>query len=181
MLLKSTILLLIAAACPTIVVAGGDKKKPPSLLDALKASGASEFAAFIESDPSTLELYCSGQVKTAFAPVDAAFARLRRDLTPAQQQLAQLQASSAESNLQTLRVPIPGSAVPTLDKSGNLGGQPQSVVTDSRTTAPTASNTTARRWTKEPLLKISSGLGKTVNLITSDIEFDGGLIHVLDG
>lgn len=43
----------------------------PNLVDALVASGASQFANFIQSDSEVLQLYLSEQVKTVFAPSDS--------------------------------------------------------------------------------------------------------------
>ena len=60
-------------------------QSPPSLVDALVASGASQFATFIQSDPEILQLYFSDRVQTVFAPLDSASGNgslTGRDLSP---------------------------------------------------------------------------------------------------
>ncbi|KAJ2894611.1 hypothetical protein MKZ38_007379 [Zalerion maritima] len=44
-----------------------------SILAALVAAGASEFAGLIQSDPGLLETYTSGRIKTVFAPKDLCY------------------------------------------------------------------------------------------------------------
>ncbi|KAK0702338.1 hypothetical protein B0H67DRAFT_595501 [Lasiosphaeris hirsuta] len=62
---------------------------------------------------------------------------------------------------------IPGTVISTSDKTANLNGDPQVVVSDSRST--------------DGSVTIASGQGNRVNVIKSDLSFAGGLIHVTDG
>jgi len=146
----------------------------PSLEDALINAGCSKFLAFIKSDVDTWALYNSARVRTVFAPDDVSFdsnttthARLRRrELTPEEQQQADLSADAQLTDLSKLRI-VPGTVVETNDNSANLLGSAQVVVSevDDATGA----------------VKIASGLGNEVNLKTSDIQYTNGLIHTTSG
>lgn len=165
----------------------------PALFDALRSSGASKFAASIESDPILFDLYNSSQVQTVFAPSDDTGAKVKRQETPAQEQSGGLQTSGSLNTLADMNK-RPGAQIPTRDSQANLGGRPQSVVSDSRQTGSTGSikrgasplrrdnqNTTVpSNTTFPPLLSIFSGLGNNVSIIRADIPYDGGLIHIVD-
>jgi hypothetical protein len=122
----------------------------PSLLDALRASGASKFADQITVDPTIAALYLSDQVQTVFAPKDNAYgdnwARLgkRQSLTPAQQQALLLQCTQGQVTLQSMRTLPGGSQIVTQDNSTKLKGKKQSVVSDAR---PKNTTKTAKRDT----------------------------------
>ena len=145
----------------------------PSLEDALINAGCVKFLNFIKSDDDTWALYNSPRVRTVFAPDDVSFdsnstalRRLRRrELTPEQQQQADLSAETALTDLSALRV-IPGTVVETNDNSANLLGSAQVVVSETDSTGS---------------VKIASGLGDEVSLKTTDIAYSGGLIQVTDG
>jgi hypothetical protein len=110
----------------------------PSLLDALRASGASTFADQITADPTIAALYLSDQVQTVFAPKDnpygdnSAGLRKRQSLTPAQQQALLLQCTQGQVSLQSMRTLPGGSQIVTQDSSAKLKGKKQSVVSDPR-------------------------------------------------
>ncbi|KAL7793004.1 FAS1 domain-containing protein [Trichoderma ceciliae] len=162
------------------------------LINALVASGASKFATLIQSDPDVLSLYLSGQIRTVFAPSDLVsppVSLAERDLSPEDLQQAQLQGSQGQTSLAEASQSIPGDIITTAAGSPGLGGQGQVVVTDTRpenVTHPTkrwGSLSVTRRQsnlTGPSLLRISSGLGNTANIINGDIPFDGGLIHITD-
>jgi len=145
-----------------------------SLDDALINAGCSKFLAFIKSDSDTWALYNSARVRTVFAPDDASFdsnattlARLRRrELTPEQQQQADLSADSQLTDLSKLRI-IPGTVIQTNDNSANLLGSPQVVV--SQVNATTGD------------VKVASGLGNQVSLKATNIPYTNGLIHTTSG
>ena len=115
----------------------------PSLLDALRASGASMFADQIEVDPTIAALYLSDQVQTVFAPTDNAYSYnfhdlgKRQSLTPAQQQALLLQCTQGQATLQSMRTLPGGSQIVTQDKSAKLKGKKQSVISDARKTNTT--------------------------------------------
>ena len=116
----------------------------PSLLDALRASGASMFAAQIEVDPTIAALYLSDQVQTVFAPTDGTYSYnyglgKRQSLTPAQQQALLLQCTQEQATLQSMRTLPGGSQIVTQDHSAKLKGKGQSVVSDARKTNTTKS------------------------------------------
>ncbi|KAM0256807.1 hypothetical protein ACHAQJ_004759 [Trichoderma viride] len=158
-----------------------------SLIDTLVASGAANFATFIQSDPNVLAPYLSGQIRTVFAPSDlasppATVAR-RSTLSPDSVVQAGLQSSEDLTNLGDASGSIPGTVIPTGTDSSGLGGQPQVVTSDTR---PQNVTNPTKRWgpsanlTGPSLLRISSGLGRIANIIHADIPFDGGLIHITD-
>ena len=164
----------------------------PTLFDALRRSGASQFATLIESDPYLLGLYNSTQVQTVFAPADGApGSTTKRQETPAQEQAGGLQCSGslntiADSNKH------PGIQIPTKDSRANLGGQPQSVVSDSRSSNPSgATKRDTSLFLRDTVLpsnnsnssfpRIFSGLGDSVSIVKADVAYTGGLIHLLDG
>jgi hypothetical protein len=115
----------------------------PSLLDALKASGASMFADQITADPTIAALYLSDQVQTVFAPKDEAYGYdsnglgKRQSLTPAQQQALLLQCTQGQATLQSMRTLPGGSQIVTQDHSAKLKGKGQSVISDARKTNTT--------------------------------------------
>jgi hypothetical protein len=125
----------------------------PSLLDALRASGASIFAGQIEADPTLAALYLSDQVQTVFAPIDSAygsnFTRLgkRQNLTPAQQQALLLQSTQTEATIQSMRSLPGGSQIVTNDNSTLLKGKGQSVVSDARKQQKKKTTSTATKAT----------------------------------
>ncbi|MCJ1248388.1 hypothetical protein MMC30_005605 [Trapelia coarctata] len=161
----------------------------PGLLDALRKSGASKFAASIESDATIANLAQPSQVQTVFAVSDdAGGSNVKRQLSPAEEQQSSLQFSGGLNHLNALNK-RPGAVVPTKNNVANLGGKPQNIVTDTR-------NTTGNGVTKRgaPLiqrqslnttvlgsLRIFSGLGNSVSVTTGDIAYDGGVIHIVDG
>jgi len=84
---------------------------------------------------------------------------------------------------------LPGSTLETADQTPLLEGRGQRVVIDTRpvnVTGPT------KRWhtplasrqesdkAAQSLLRITSGLGNTTNVVRGDIPYDGGLIHITD-
>ncbi|MCJ1388909.1 hypothetical protein MMC18_001760 [Xylographa bjoerkii] len=161
----------------------------PGLFDALRNSGASRFAAAIESDPASSALYLSSQVQTVFAPADDTVAAyVKRQETPAQEQASGIQASGASNYLADINR-RPGAQITTKDPNANLGGKPQNVVSDSRNT--TSSNSAKRaisllgrqspNATLPSLLSIYSGLGNNVSIIKADIPYNGGVIQIVDG
>ncbi|RYP43225.1 hypothetical protein DL770_011778 [Monosporascus sp. CRB-9-2] len=151
-----------------------------NLFEALEGAGASNFARIIQSDDSLLATYTSGLVRTVFAPLDSTAPRKRQEPNPADQQRALLQASDQEGDIASYRR-LPGRTVPTFDDSARLGGRRQSVVTDARNST---ANTT-RRWDLTPRqaeepLRVTSGLGNRVDVISGDIPFNGGFIHIVN-
>jgi hypothetical protein len=163
----------------------------PSLLEALQNAGASQFAAMIESDPTSSALYLSSQVQTVFAPADdnvTSPAYIKRRNTPTQEQQLGLQASGASNYLSDINSGY-GVPISTKDTNATLGGKPQNVVTDTRNTS--SSSTTRRsisllnprssNSTLTPLLSIFSGLGNNVSIIKADIPYAGGVIQIVDG
>ncbi|XXH00803.1 hypothetical protein Hte_007154 [Hypoxylon texense] len=168
----------------------------PGLLDALVASGASKYAELIKSDPDVLSLYLSDQVKTVFAPSDSApdftsgnETLGQRDLTTAQVLASRYHCSSATTTLGIASRSRPGDVIESNNRSPLLGGRGQRIVADTRPsneTSPTkrwASTSNLRRRTNETatsLLRLSTGLGKTTNVIKGDIPYDGGVLHITD-
>ena len=159
----------------------------PTLLEVLQSSGASNFAALIASNPSISALYSSSQVQTVFAPSDGSqfpsslkMNRKRQALTPSQEQLLALQVTQQQNNLSAMSVP-PGVPLTTLDTTGNLGGNPVSVVSD---TINTPASQVPKRWTNTTtppsLLNIFSGLGNNVSITRADIPYSGGLVHIVN-
>lgn len=141
----------------------------PSLEDALINAGCSKFLAFIKSDADTWALYNSPRVRTVFAPEDVSFnvthARLlRRDLTPEQQQQADLSAEAQLTDLSKLRV-VPGAVIETNNNAANLLGSPQVVVSEVN---PDTGG-----------VKIASGLGNEIDVKATDISYTNGVTNGL--
>lgn len=190
-----TILFVILLPC-TAQAAG--------LLEVLRDSGASKFAATIASDPFLSNLYLSSGVQTVFAPSDdTPAAKMKRHETPAQEQGGSYQASSNIVNINLMNTP-PGTQIQTKNTNATLGGKPQSAVSapDSTNSGPskktrkrTSSVTELRDFlprddqnstlptndTNPSLPRIYSGLGNNVSIIKGDIPYDGGLIQLVDG
>jgi hypothetical protein len=110
----------------------------PSLLDALRASGASAFADQITTEPNISALYLSDQVQTVFAPKDNAYSYSfhgpgkRQALTPAQEQALLLQCTKDLATLQKMRTLPGGAKITTHDNSTKLNGTGQNVISDAR-------------------------------------------------
>jgi len=160
-----------------------------NLLDALRNSGASNFAASIEANSNIAALALSHQVQTVFAVPDDAFGSyVKRQKTPAEEQQLTLHFSDGLSRIGALNK-RPGVIVSTQNKNAILGGKPQKVVTDTRNT--TGSRVTMREAALLPRqssnttlqipLSIFSGLGDHVSVTNGDIPYDGGVIHIVDG
>ncbi|KAI0437591.1 FAS1 domain-containing protein [Xylaria telfairii] len=162
------------------------------LVDTLVASGASKFASFIQSDPDILQLYLSGEFQTVFAPSDAALGSItlqERALSPMDRQKAAFQAARGQTTLGIASRTLPGSILETADQSQLLDGNGQRIVVDTR---PSNVTLLTRRWSSQlnlrrqpnngtsSLLRITTGLGNTTNVIKGDIPFDCGLIHITD-
>lgn len=156
------------------------------LIDVLVASGAANFATYIQSDPDVLAKYLSGQIQTVFAPSDLVpppASLARRAPSPADVAKAEIQGSEDLADLKTASGSEPGSVIPTGTDSAGLGGQPQVVTSDTR---PANVTNPTRRWassanlTGPSLLRISSGLGNIANIIHADIPFDHGFVHITD-
>ncbi|KAK1250262.1 hypothetical protein MKX08_010265 [Trichoderma sp. CBMAI-0020] len=156
------------------------------LIDVLVASGAANFATYIQSDPDVLAKYLSGQIQTVFAPSDLVpppASLSRRAPSPADVAKAEIQGSENLADLKTASGSEPGSVIPTGTDSAGLGGQPQVVTSDTR---PANVTNPTRRWasstnlTGPSVLRISSGLGNIANIIHADIPFDHGFVHITD-
>lgn len=164
----------------------------PNLVDALVASGASQFANFIQSDSEVLQLYLSEQVKTVFAPSDSGLGNetlKERDLSASARREAAFQSARGTTSLESASRSLPGATLETNNQAPLLDGRGQRVVIDTRPLNVTSSSkrwishSTLRRQANETapsLLRISSGLGKTTNVIKADIPYDGGIIHITD-
>lgn len=182
---QAAVLLLVGFASSAV------SQSPPSLVDALVASGASQFASFIQSDPEVLQLYLSDRVQTVFAPLDSATGNgslTGRDLSPKEKRAAAFQCARGTTSLESASGSLPGESVETNDEAPLLDGRGQRVVFDTR---PANSTSPTKRWTSQPiyprggyvttpLLRISSGLGEVANVIKGDIPYDGGIIHITD-
>jgi hypothetical protein len=123
----------------------------------LIANNASEFAAFLQSEPTVLQLYLSGRVKTVFAPIDliqhhkrdkSDTRKLKERETPEERQRKLLQGSEAETDIGTASQTEPGEDVPTLDTPPLLGGLSQQVLVDNR---PLNLTSPTKRWDSSPL------------------------------
>jgi hypothetical protein len=140
-----------------IAVLSASAQSLPSLLDALRASGASKFADQIEVDPTIAALYLSDQVQTVFAPRDdtwsGSFAstRKRQSLTPEQQQALLLQCTQGQATLQSMRTLPGGSQIVTQDSSPKLKGKKQSLVSDARHKNNTKTTKATKRGFTRPL------------------------------
>lgn len=181
-----TVVLLLVGFASSVA-----SQSPPSLVDALVASGASQFATFIQSDPEILQLYFSDRVQTVFAPLDSASGNgslTGRDLSPKEKRAAAFQCAKGTTSLESASRSLPGESLETNDEAPLLDGRGQRVVFDTR---PPNSTSPTKRWTSQsisprggyvatPLLRISSGLGEVANVIKGDIPYDGGIIHITD-
>ena len=153
-----------------------------SLLEALNANGASKFAKEIQANPQILALYTSPAVRTVYAVPDVSNTNRTLRRRQSDPQLLQLQCSSELTDLQTAS-DFPGSVSPSNLNSPQLQGS-QSVVSqsglDTSSTSQRRRQATNATVPSKPVT-FASGLGNRVNLISGDIAYDGGLIHLIDG
>ncbi|RFU24390.1 hypothetical protein B7463_g11949, partial [Scytalidium lignicola] len=181
-MLSSTTILLSLIISVSVVQAVG-------LIEALQNAGASEYAQFIQSDPSIAALYASSNVQTVFAPIDGSvlpsLPSRKRQANPTSERQAEYQGMRNINRLGASSVP-PGAILPSNDNSANTGGQSQVAVTNPSNATQSPSE---KRWlanikrangTYPSLLKVYTGLGNYVNIIKADIPYDGGLIQIVD-
>jgi hypothetical protein len=153
-----------------------------SLIDALNANGATSFAKQIQANPDILALYTSSSVQTVYAVPDTSIGnstlRLRQTANP--QQL-DLHCSGQLTQLESLSA-FPGQVSQSKLTSPQLQ-QPQAVVSQSGISTNTSASS-HRRSTGGTLpstpVSFASGLGNKVNLVSGDIAYDGGLVHIVD-
>ncbi|PMD59791.1 FAS1 domain-containing protein, partial [Hyaloscypha bicolor E] len=149
-----------------------------SLLDALAANNATQFAQFLQANPSILAVYNSSAVQTVFAPTDAYFNVLQRRAANNTQQHYEYQYSNTLTGLETLGPPIsPGDVVKTGLPAPQAGG---SQVIVSQKSVANSTSTRRRRTVPNPGIQLVSGLGNSVGIINGDIPYSGGLIHTTD-
>lgn len=177
---------LFLLCVPTLVVS----QSILGLVDTLIASGASNFASFIQSDPDVFQLYSSGEFQTVFAPSDCTCDSILQGRAPGDREQATYQVARSEADLARLSSPFPIAFLETANQSPQLDNRGQRIVVDNR---PANVTTFAKRWNPQfklpqslnkktkPLLEITSGLGNTTNVIRGDIPFSGGIIHITDG
>jgi len=156
-----------------------------SLFEALKNAGASDFAAQIESDPTLSAFFTSSQVQTVFAPVDGSVSSQRKGkrqnggVSPYQ--------AIRDRNTAAQMSQGNGQAMPTGENAPNINGGHQFVVSNPQPLLllkrqVSSSNTTSSNTTSNSSpLNVFSGLGNNVSTIQTDIPYDGGLIHTVDG
>lgn len=157
----------------------------PPLLDALRSSGAAQYATLIESNPFALALHLSNQVKTVFAPADSTHGlKWKRDTTPADEQRFSLQSSADLNHLRDINTQPAGVTIHTRDGTANLGGTPQKVISVPRGTPQSdmtrRDSVLPKHQSNTTLPAICSGLGNRVNIIRGEIPYNGGLIHIID-
>ncbi|OCL08181.1 FAS1 domain-containing protein [Glonium stellatum] len=153
-----------------------------SLIDALNSNGASTFAQQIQSNPDILALYTSSSVQTVYAVHDSSTGNgtLRRRQSNPQQ--LDLHCSAQLTNLESMSV-FPGTVSNTQLVSPQLQ-QHQAVVSQSGVSTNTSASHRRRSAGGTVPLKpvsLASGLGAQVNVLSGDIPYDGGLIHIVDG
>ncbi|KUJ08827.1 FAS1 domain-containing protein [Mollisia scopiformis] len=150
-----------------------------SLIDALKyRANATKFADFLLANPDILAIYNSTTVQTVFAPTDDNFVTpLRRRDTSSQQQQLQYQYTNQLTGLEDLAPSnLPGGVIHTGLPAPQAGG------TQATVSEKVAANTTTRRRNVPSTgIKILSGLGNSVNILTGDIPYCNGLIQSTDG
>jgi len=162
-----------------------------TLIEALQGAGASEFATQIESDPALGAVFFSSQVQTVFAPIDGCAYPSQLKGKRQKNNQALLYQSIKQSNVLGAMSTGSGKSMESNYNSTNLGGRGQSVVSDPRNVIQ---STVAKRWASVPLrrnshcnttsapslLKIFTGLGNSVSIIQADIQYDGGVLHIID-
>lgn len=145
-----------------------------SLIGALTAAGASEFARRIQADPSALAIYTSPSVGTVFAVADTWYRKgatnVRRQSSGEEAQKAAIQTCKDVEKLPSLDDQV------TVTTGGNkIVGEEQAVSAQSKLRRTLHNGTV-------PVtpLRISSGLGLKSNILLGDIHYDGGLLHIVD-
>lgn len=153
-----------------------------SVLEALNAAGATSFAKEVGADPTILALYSSSSVRTIYAVPDVFYGNAtlrRRQNNPGNGKQKRLHASSKLSRIGQLSL-VPGDDSPTNVDSPD----PPSVVSEAGVNTNSSTAKHRRHFINGtvPLIptKISSGLGNKVNLLSGDIPYDGGVIHLVD-
>jgi len=153
----------------------------PALFEALTANNASEFADYIQTDPTAKELYLSGRLKTVFAPVNVKSPADEPDgygkrQSPLVYQRMLYQSSTQDWSLSEMSKQVGGSIDTAANNTNN---KPLDV---SPTDKPTNSTSSGKRWLRPAAagIGIASGLGQISTIIKGDIPFRDGVIHIID-
>ncbi|PHH89332.1 hypothetical protein CDD83_6278 [Cordyceps sp. RAO-2017] len=190
---SAAVLVLAGIVAPAVT-----QSSDAGLLASLRREGASRFADFLESDPSTLDAFLRN-ARTVYAPSDESLARpRRRDDTTQRLQQANYQGCQAETNLAAGSMSLPGRSEQTMLVAPKLQPQPitdsvsqklgnsslQVIVADSRpdnTKRWLSRSLVQRRQSAQSWPKLCSGLGATTNIMRGGIKFDRGTIYLTDG
>ncbi|KAL3477305.1 FAS1 domain-containing protein [Aspergillus californicus] len=143
---------------------------PPSLQDAASSAGAGRWA---ESIANNIPPSARGG-RSLYVPHDDSFPsrKARQAAIDAGQYLYQV--SDTLLTAEDLRGST-GSIIETLDTETNLGGRGQAVLSHGQRDIPAASSNTSFP------IQLFSGLGNNVTILQEDIQFDGGIIHIVSG
>lgn len=182
--------ILYFALCMASLAPPSQADTVPGLFEALKNAGASQFAIQLQSDPSILDMFVAGDIGTVFAPLDSTDLPkylTRQQTNATDQQNTAFHLLNDTTTWKDMTDP-PKRVLSTKDARANLGGQNQSMVTN--TTNSTIPNTIKQlRSYGQPqpqssLAQISTGLGAISNIIQKDIAFarcgSNGIIHIVD-
>lgn len=168
-----------------------------TVFEALQSSNAGLFAQWVEQDPTLSALYNSSQVQTVFAPVDTAFqaynqsgnlSKLRRllvrqALPSSEGQLHACQNTNLLNGQSQSDDPL-GRQIDTLLPSSDPDRtQPVIMPPPSSNNGDGTSSKRKRQNNNSTTqsFQFFSGLGNSVSVVQSDIPYDGGVIHTLDG
>jgi hypothetical protein len=196
----TTLTLTVPAMCPTNPP-GPTKTVLPSLEDVLIAAGCKNFLAFIKSDREIWTLFNSNYTHTVFAPSDEFFTfngtigtsptftsrRLRKRDTQQSPAEARYQAGIYFNGIGTMGQ---GDVMQTNLFTANLGGAPQVVVANG-VDAPGLTRRDlldgfalharqSQNSSQQRLVTVDSGLGDVTRVIKGDLQYQGGLVQVVN-
>lgn len=147
-----------------------------SLLEALVAAGANEFARNIQADPSALAFYTSPSVRTVFAVADTWY---RNNATVYRRQSGEGE-EAQQAAMQTCKTveELEGNDDQAIDTSGDhkIVVEEEAGASNSRKLRRAFHNGTIPSIP----LRVSSGLGLKSNILLGDIHYHGGLLHIVD-
>jgi hypothetical protein len=161
------------------------------LLTTLRNSNATLFADVIEADSTLSAIFLGPNVRTVFAPVDSVLASIPpsrralqlRDEAQEEQKKNSYHTAEEQSNASTERSPPGGELTTGSDKvpSRRGHGKKQAIVLDNGLREGSGGGNERRQAGAPPSLKFFTGLGDSVTVLQSGIEYDGGSIYTIDG
>lgn len=169
---------LLAFSLVTCAVNGA---RAVTLFEGLRNANASKFAAWIESDPELIAIFTAPDVRTVYAPSDEAIPNFNMTVP--------LRLRARQEDSSQIRIDAAKQSSDQASDESMLGTPPTGIVSQINIPGPRngsnvitshgsgGNNYRRTRNVDERPIQLFSGLGENVTVLTTDVPYDGGLIH----